>query len=315
MRRLLLALILLMLPSPGLADVALHETWFPNSEMTNQDGEKLKFYDDVIKGKVVALSFIYTKCKDVCPMDTAQLLQVQQILGDRVGKDIFFYTISIDPDNDTPAVLKAYMQMFGIPPGWQFLTGNKDDILLIQKKLGLVAGKVSVLRDHNISLMLGNETNGQWIKRSPYDHPMILANLLRDTLMNFTGTHGNLQPYSAAGRERSASKGEIIFRSRCTACHTIGGGDRLGPDLAGVAKARQRDWLIRWIKEPDAVINEGDPVAVALKAKFRNLPMPNLGLNDQDAEALIGYMEEQDRALAKPRKGVAPASKPAHKMH
>ena len=147
--------------------------------------------------------------------------------------------------------------------------------------------------------MLGNETSGQWIKRSPYDHPKILANLLRDTLMNFTGTHPDLPSYSEAGFNKKASRGEMIYRSRCMACHTMGEGDKLGPDLAGVVAARPRDWLFRWIQQPGQMIDEGDPVAVALKSKFRNLPMPNLGLSEIDVNAVIDYMAEQDRALAK----------------
>lgn len=296
MRVFLMTLMMVLGTCIAHADMQLHETWFPNPVLTNQDGEKLHFYDDIIKGKVVVLSFIYTKCKDVCPADTAQLLQVQDILGDRVGKDIFFYSFSIDPDNDTPAVLKDYMHMFGVKPGWQFLTGSKDDVKLIQKKLGLISASAAqaTLRDHNTSLMLGNEKTGQWIKRSPYDHPMILANLLRDTLMNFTGTHANLKPFSAARESKSVPKGEIIFRSRCMSCHTIGEGDKLGPDLRGVVAARPRDWLSRWIREPNVVLEEGDPIALALKAKYRNVPMPNLGLNEQDASAIIDYLKLMD---------------------
>lgn len=299
MRNLLLALAMMLSAAVARADMQLHETWFPNPELTNQDGEKLRFYDDVIKGKVVALSFIYTKCKDVCPADTAQMLQVQDILGDRVGKDIFFYSISIDPDIDTPEALKAYMHMFGVKPGWQFLTGSKEDVELIQKKLGLISSQASrvALRDHNTSLMLGNEKLGQWIKRSPYDHPMILANLLRDTLMNFTGTHPELQPFSVARPNHSVPKGEIIFRSRCMSCHTIGEGDKLGPDLAGVAGSRPRDWLMRWIREPNVMLAEKDPIAVALAEKYRNIPMPNFGLNEQDATAIIEYLELEDRKV------------------
>jgi protein SCO1/2 len=299
MRRFLVLALIVWFSGLACADVSIHENYFPNVELTNQNGETLKFYDDVIKGKVVAISFIYTRCKDVCPTDTAQMLQVRDILGDRVGKDIFFYSISVDPENDTPSALKAYMNMFAIPTGWQFLTGKREDIVLIQKKLGLIGAQVFVVRDHNISIMLGNETSGQWIKRSPYDHPMILANLLRDTLMNFKGTHPELPAYSAAGFNKKASRGEIIYRSRCMACHTLGGGDKLGPDLAGVVAARPRDWLVRWIQQPGQMIDEGDPVALELKSKFRNLPMPNLGLNEVDVAAVIDYMAEQDRALAK----------------
>ena len=86
--------------------------YFPNVELTTQDGEKVKFFDDLIKDKVVVINFIYTSCPDTCPLETAQLVRVQKIMGDRVGKDVFFYSISIDPEKDTPEVLKEYKDRF-----------------------------------------------------------------------------------------------------------------------------------------------------------------------------------------------------------
>src|SRR6266850_5108993 len=81
--------------------------YFPNVTLTTQDGKQVHFYDDLLKGKIVVIDMIYTHCVDACPLETARLAQVQQMLGDRVGKDIFFYSISIDPDRDTPEELKA----------------------------------------------------------------------------------------------------------------------------------------------------------------------------------------------------------------
>jgi protein SCO1/2 len=83
------------------------------------------------------------------------------------------------------------------------------------------------------------------------------------------------------------------------ACHSVGEGDKLGPDLAGVVARRDHDWLVRWLKEPDKMIAEGDPIAVSMKAAYRNLPMPNLGLNDTDASALIEFLQQEDARLAK----------------
>lgn len=300
--------ILAVLATAAHAAQPWHEGYFPNAVLTDQDGRKHKFYDDLIKGKVVALNFIYTKCKDVCPADTAQLRQVQDLLGDRVGRDVFFYSISIDPKNDTPAVLKRYKHMFAVGPGWEFLTGNKEDIDLIQRKLGLIGADAPALREHSTTMIIGNEATGQWIKRSPYDHPKLLANLLGDALRNYaSSSNSGLAPFSAAGEIRGQSSGEYLFRTRCMSCHTIGAGDRLGPDLAGVAAARPRDWLTRWLKEPDKMLAEKDPVAVELAARYRNLPMPNLGLNDIDAAALIAYMAARDKARAAPLSSAAVA--------
>jgi protein SCO1/2 len=301
MRLTLLFILASMFAFAAHANQPWHDGYFPNIELTDQDGKKHRFYDDVIKGKVVALNFIYTKCKDVCPADTAQLVQVANILGGRVGKDIFFYSISIDPKNDTPEAMRRYKSMFGIGTNWTFLTGKKDEITNLQRKLGLLGPQgLPNLREHNTSLILGNEKTAQWIKRSPYDHPKILANLLANSMNNFVGAGKGLQPFSVAHEIRGLTRGDTLFRSRCMACHTVGEGDKLGPDLKGVVAARPRAWLVRWLKEPDKMIAEKDPVAIALKKKYRDLPMPNLGLNDVDADALIEYLNTQDEAQKAP---------------
>src|SRR5260370_28433854 len=110
---------------------SLGSDYFPNVELTTQDGKKVHFYDDLLKGKIVAINFIYTHCHFSCPLETARLAQVQDILGDRVGKDIFFYSITIDPVRDTPAVLKDYAEKFAAGPAWTFLTARKKDIDLL----------------------------------------------------------------------------------------------------------------------------------------------------------------------------------------
>lgn len=99
--------------------------YFPNTELITQDGKKVRFYDDLVRGKIVVIDLIYTHCVDSCPLETARLAQVQKLLGDAVGKQIFFYSITIDPEHDTPAVLKEYAEKYHTGPGWLFLTGKK----------------------------------------------------------------------------------------------------------------------------------------------------------------------------------------------
>jgi protein SCO1/2 len=295
LRHVLLAALLVF----GLADAGATEwrrNYFPNVILTDQDGKKHRFYDDLIKDKIVTINFMFTTCKDICPLDTANLLRVQEMLGDRVGKNVFMYSISIDPENDSPAALKRYMQTYGVKPGWMFLTGKKSDVDLLISKLAMKVTDPASPRDHDTSIRLGNEKLGQWLKRSVFDDPKILANLLTDTLTNYdislSGTH---KGYDAAPEVKLNSRGEYLYRTRCQACHTMGGGDRLGPDLANVASARPRPWLRRWLKEPDKMIEEGDPLAVALLAQYKNLPMPNFGFGDVEVDALIAYMEEMDK--------------------
>ncbi len=90
---------------------------------------------------------------------------------------------------------------------------------------------------------------------------------------------------------QQAEQGRGLFQEKCTACHTIGQGDRVGPDLAGVASRRDRAWLTRWISAPDAVLAAKDPIATELLAKYRNVPMPNQGLTADQAASLLAYLE------------------------
>src|ERR671932_2027471 len=130
---------------------------FPNVPLVTQDGTPVRFYDDLIKGKAVAINLMYTSCKDECPLETARLVQVQRILGDRVGKDLFFYSITIDPRIDTPEVLREYADKFHVGPGWLFLTGEENDIRLIARKFGLPYDLDATSADgHGPMLMLGD---------------------------------------------------------------------------------------------------------------------------------------------------------------
>src|SRR2546423_6975478 len=104
--------------------------YFPNVPLTTQDGASVRLYDDLLKGKSVAINVIYTSCKDECPLETARLAQVQKLLGGGVGEDIFFYSITIHPKRDKPRVLKAYAQKYGARPGGLVLTWQEGEIKL-----------------------------------------------------------------------------------------------------------------------------------------------------------------------------------------
>jgi protein SCO1 len=106
--------------------------------VTTQDGKTLRFYDDVIKGKILLINFFFTECDNVCPLATENLARVQAMLGDRVGKDIRLVSISLQPEHDTPEIMKAFAEQHGAGPGWLFLTGQKDDVELLRHRLGFV---------------------------------------------------------------------------------------------------------------------------------------------------------------------------------
>jgi protein SCO1/2 len=116
----------------------LAERVFPNVTLTTQDGRKVKFYDDLIKDKIVLINFMYVRCQGICPGATANLVKVQNLLGDRVGRDIFMYSITLKPEEDTPAVLKKYAEAYKTKPGWLFLTGDPKDVELLRQSLGFI---------------------------------------------------------------------------------------------------------------------------------------------------------------------------------
>lgn len=273
--------------------------YFPNVVLQDQDGRELRFYDDVIAGKVVSINFVYTNCTDICPLDTAALLRVQGILGDRVGRDVHMYSISLNPERDTPEQLRRFMRTYDVGPGWTFLTGSAEDVLTLQRRLGLRAVDENNLNQHDTSFIVGNEATGQWIKRSAFESPQLLADLLGRQLFNFAPEAApGRQSYAAAGEVTDRSRGYYLYRTRCQSCHTYGEGDRLGPDLAGVTKSRPRAWLSRWIREPDRMLAERDPTAMAMMARYRNLAMPNLGLRESEVREVIDYLRRRDEETA-----------------
>ncbi|MBI1250294.1 MAG: c-type cytochrome [Alphaproteobacteria bacterium] len=297
------AALLLVLAQVSLSDRAQAQQlrwradYFPNVALTDHNGRTVRFYDHMIRGKVVAINFVYTTCTDLCPLDTAQLRRVHEALGDRVGRDIFFYSISVDSENDTPVTLRRFMRLFDVGPGWTFLTGSRADVELLQRRLGIRPPDPRNLREHDTRFIMGNERTGQWIRRSSYEDPQLLANILAENLNNHAASPSNRrQSYTQVTPAADNSRGAYLFRTRCSSCHTIGGGDRLGPDLRGVADARPHAWLNRWLREPDRMIAERDPTALALMRRYRNVPMPNLGLTESDANHIIDYMRRQDVA-------------------
>jgi mono/diheme cytochrome c family protein len=104
---------------------------------------------------------------------------------------------------------------------------------------------------------------------------------------------GGIAPVEAAPPAQSPEEGQTIFQQKCASCHTVGGGKLVGPDLQGVTALRDRDWLIRWISDPNKMLAEGDPIANQLLQEFNNLPMPNMGLSETDVLAVLAYLESQ----------------------
>lgn len=137
----------------------------PNIPLVSHEGKKVRFYDDLVRGKVVTINMMYVSCADICPTATANLRRVQQLLGARVGRDIFMYSLSLQPELDTPETLKAYAELHRIDPGWLFLTGAAADIEELRYSLGFSDPDPEVDRDqttHTGMLRIGNDTYQRW---------------------------------------------------------------------------------------------------------------------------------------------------------
>jgi protein SCO1/2 len=297
-----------LLSRPAQAENRWGANYFPNVELTTQDGNKVHFYDDLIKGKIVAIELFYTHCEYMCPLETARLAQVQRILGDRVGKEIFFYSLSIDPKRDTPEAMKAYAEKYHAGPGWTFLTGKKDDIDYLSKKLGLYSNPDVNADGHTAFLLIGNESAGQWMRNSALENPKFLAMVMGDMLNSYKFSKGKQTNYAEA-RQMNFDKGKYLFARQCAACHTIGHGDTIGPDLLGVANARNRDWLVRKIEVPEQLVKDKDPLTMVLFEKYKQVRMPDLGLDHEQTDYLIAFLAAQyaagDKAAADNRESGA----------
>jgi protein SCO1/2 len=135
--------------------------YFTDTPLMDQDGRRLRFYTDLLEGKVVVINSFFSSCTDSCPVMSGTLAKIQDWLGDRIGKEAFLISISVDPQTDSPLVLKQYAQRFKARPGWSFLTGNPQDVEFVLQKLGQYVG---VKEDHMNIFIIGNERTGLWKK-------------------------------------------------------------------------------------------------------------------------------------------------------
>jgi protein SCO1/2 len=147
--------------APAITGETPAHKYFTDVQLINQNGEKMRFYSDLLHGKVVVINSFFGTCQGTCLPMNRNLEKVQQALGDRVGKDVNIISISVDPTVDTPASLKEYAKRLHARPGWYFLTGDKQNVDFALNKLGQF---VPDKQDHLNILIIGNERTGLWKK-------------------------------------------------------------------------------------------------------------------------------------------------------
>lgn len=161
------------------AIVCTAATTLPNVLVQTQKGTSMRFYDDLIKGKVVLINFMFTSCTSQCPLTTANLVKVEEALGERLGRDVVMISVSVDPSVDTPAVLEKYSRRYNTKPGWYFVTGSRQDIDLIRRRLGGLDNSGDKTQ-HTGILVYGKESTGQWAATPAMAQPKtIVRSVLR----------------------------------------------------------------------------------------------------------------------------------------
>ncbi len=139
----------------------------PNVRLLTQHGKPVSFYDDCLRGRIVVIGMMYTACTRLCPPGTANMIAVRNALGSRVGRDIHFISLTLQPDFDTPDALREYAERYGIRgPGWTFLTGKRGDMDLLRRRLGFFDRDPEIDADlarHSAMLRIGSEPVDRWL--------------------------------------------------------------------------------------------------------------------------------------------------------
>jgi cytochrome oxidase Cu insertion factor (SCO1/SenC/PrrC family)/cytochrome c2 len=286
--------------------------YIPNLTVMTQSGESVRFYDDLVKGKIVIISFIYTSCTDICPLTTARMAQLEEKLGDMVGRDVFILSMTVDPERDTPQRLKEYATAFRTGPGWSFVTGKPEDIRAINYKFG---ERSQILSEHRNEIVIGNDATGEWQRDSVFGdiNRLVMTVRAMDPKWRDQVRAPERSASSDTGLAMSSQPGQALFKKICAPCHTIGVGDRVGPDLRGVTNRRREPWLAAYIQNPAQLRAQHDPVALALAAEYPAVRMPALGVARNDAADLIAYLAAETSRLTEAQGPAAPEHHNHHK--
>jgi protein SCO1 len=162
--------------APQTSAPAFAAKYFTNLPLLNQDNKPVRFYDDLIKGKIVLINVMFTNCTSVCSPVTANLARAQQYLGEELGRKISMISISVDPEHDTPVILKRFADKHGVKPGWNFITGKKENVDWILYKLG---NYVEDKLEHSTILIVGNDATGDWSKMLATEKPQAIADAVK----------------------------------------------------------------------------------------------------------------------------------------
>jgi protein SCO1/2 len=164
--------------------------YFPDFLLRTHENRPARFYRDLLQGKIVVINMMYAQCEGICPAMTANLAEVQKTLGNRVGREIFMYSLTLQPERDTPEVLRRYAEMHGAGPGWLFLTGKRREMEILRRKLGFFDPDPAVDRDKSQHLgfvRFGNEALDRWAACPALSEPEQIVRSILWTVGNLQG--------------------------------------------------------------------------------------------------------------------------------
>jgi protein SCO1/2 len=151
--------------------------YFTDTEVIDQNGKKMRFYSDVLKGRVVLISFIFTNCEYACPMQAQKLKQVRAAMVPAIKDDVWFVTLSVDPERDTPEAMKKFAERQGVDESrWLFLTGDKKNLEFLVKRLGQYTPDIE---SHTTLMLAGNTITRHWTRVLPMVPPDGIAQQMR----------------------------------------------------------------------------------------------------------------------------------------
>ena len=168
-------------PAPPPAPDASAKLDIPDVPLVDQDGRPVRFHTDLVKGKVVAMNFIFTTCTTVCPPMGATFGKLRQLLGEKAGKDVHLISVSVDPRTDTPERLKSWAAKFGSGPGWTLVTGDAEQVETLLKALGVYTASPA---EHTPLVLVGNDAKGEWTRTYGLTPPEQIAGLIEKASKN-----------------------------------------------------------------------------------------------------------------------------------
>jgi protein SCO1/2 len=167
--------------APVSARERLQQQHLPNIPLVTHEGKPVRFYDDLVKDKIVTLNFFYAGCNDICPTVSANLAAVQDLLGDQVGSKLFMYSFTLNPELDDVDTIRNYREAFKAGPGWTFLTGKPEDLEKLRKAIGFQLPDPVQDQDkeqHIGNIRYGNEPLMLWAACPGMAHPSFIAETL-----------------------------------------------------------------------------------------------------------------------------------------